>query len=277
MNTIDQKPPIGSALDWTIDQNWQAYSDAEHARWTALYERQMELLPGRACDAFMQGLDRLDLHGEGIPDFKRLNEGLSALTGWTIVAVSGLVPDAVFFDHLANRRFPSGNFIRRQDQFDYISEPDVFHDVFGHVPLLADPVFGDYMQAYGKGGLRALGLHNLDALARLYWYSVEFGLIATPDGLRIYGAGILSSPGESCFALDSAKPNRIGFDLTRIMRTLYKIDDFQETYFVINSFEQLFAATQQDFGPIYEGLVGLPDLGTRDVLAGDSLIKKRWS
>ena len=277
MNTIDQKPPIGSVLDWTIDQNWQAYSDAEHARWTALYERQMELLPGRACDAFMQGLDRLDLHGEGIPDFKRLNEGLSALTGWTIVAVSGLVPDAVFFDHLANRRFPSGNFIRRQDQFDYISEPDVFHDVFGHVPLLADPVFGDYMQAYGKGGLRALGLHNLDALARLYWYSVEFGLIATPDGLRIYGAGILSSPGESCFALDSAKPNRIGFDLTRIMRTLYKIDDFQETYFVINSFEQLFAATQQDFGPIYEGLVGLPDLGTRDVLAGDSLIKKRWS
>ena len=277
MNTIDQKPPIGSALDWTIDQNWQAYSDAEHARWTALYERQMELLPGRACDAFMQGLDRLDLHGEGIPDFKRLNEGLSALTGWTIVAVPGLVPDVVFFDHLANRRFPSGNFIRRQDQFDYISEPDVFHDVFGHVPLLADPVFGDYMQAYGKGGLRALGLHNLDALARLYWYSVEFGLIATPDGLRIYGAGILSSPGESCFALDSAKPNRIGFDLTRIMRTLYKIDDFQETYFVINSFEQLFAATQQDFGPIYEGLVGLPDLGTRDVLAGDSLIKKRWS
>ena len=277
MNTIDQKPPIGSALDWTIDQNWQAYSDAEHARWTALYERQMELLPGRACDAFMQGLDRLDLHGEGIPDFKRLNEGLSALTGWTIVAVSGLVPDAVFFDHLANRRFPSGNFIRRQDQFDYISEPDVFHDVFGHVPLLADPVFGDYMQAYGKGGLRALGLHNLDALARLYWYSVEFGLIATPDGLRIYGAGILSSPGESCFALDSAKPNRIGVDLTRIMRTLYKIDDFQETYFVIDSFDQLFAATQQDFGPIYEGLVGLPDLGTRDVLAGDSLIKKRWS
>ena len=272
MNTIDQKPPIGSALDWTIDQNWQAYSDAEHARWTALYERQMELLPGRACDAFMQGLDRLDLHGEGIPDFKRLNEGLSALTGWTIVAVPGLVPDVVFFDHLANRRFPSGNFIRRQDQFDYISEPDVFHDVFGHVPLLADPVFGDYMQAYGKGGLRALGLHNLDALARLYWYSVEFGLIATPDGLRIYGAGILSSPGESCFALDSAKPNRIGFDLTRIMRTLYKIDNFQETYFVIDSFDQLFAATQQDFGPIYEGLVGLPDLGTRDVLAGDSLI-----
>jgi phenylalanine-4-hydroxylase len=179
VNTVDQDaiPPQGSAPDWTIDQNWASYSAQEHTRWTALYERQMEILPGRACDAFMQGLDRLDLHGAGIPDFKRLNEGLSALTGWTIVAVPGLVPDAVFFDHLANRRFPAGNFIRRQDQFDYISEPDVFHDVFGHVPLLADPVFGDYMQAYGIGGLRALGLHSLDTLARLYWYTVEFGLL----------------------------------------------------------------------------------------------------
>lgn len=271
MNTIDQHaaPPPGSALDWTIDQNWPAYSSDEHARWTALYERQMEILPGRACDAFMRGLDRLDLHGEGIPDFKRLNEGLSALTGWSIVAVPGLVPDAVFFDHLANRRFPAGNFIRTKEQFDYISEPDVFHDVFGHVPLLADPVFGDYMQAYGIGGLRALGLHSLNSLARLYWYTVEFGLIKTPAGLRIYGAGILSSPAESVFALSHSSPNRLGFDLTRVMRTLYKIDDFQESYFVIDSFEQLFAATQQDFGPIYEGLVGLPVLGARDVLNGE--------
>ena len=271
MNTFDQNaaPPAHSALDWTIDQNWSAYSADEHARWTALYERQMEILPGRACDAFMAGLDRLDLHGAGIPDFKRLNQGLSALTGWSIVAVPGLVPDAVFFDHLANRRFPAGNFIRRQDQFDYISEPDIFHDVFGHVPLLADPVFADYMQAYGKGGLRALGLHSLDALARLYWYSVEFGLMATPDGLRIYGAGILSSPGETCFALESEKPNRISFDMLRVMRSLYKIDDYQETYFVIDSFEQLFAATQQDFGPIYETLVGLPVLGTLDLITSD--------
>ena len=274
MNTIDQSavPPVHAAPDWTIDQNWSAYSTDEHSRWTALYERQMEILPGRACDAFMGGLDKLDLHGEGIPDFNQLNEGLSALTGWTIVAVSGLVPDAVFFDHLANRRFPAGNFIRSQEQFDYISEPDIFHDVFGHVPLLADPVFGDYMQAYGKGGLRALGLHSLDALARLYWYTVEFGLLATPEGLRIYGAGILSSPGESVFALADTAPNRIGFDIPRVMRSLYKIDDFQETYFVIDSFEQLFAATQQDFGPVYEGLVGLTTLGTRDVVAGDRLI-----
>lgn len=271
MNTVelDAIRPANTAPDWTIDQNWAGFSDDEHRRWTALYDRQMDVLPSRACDAFMRGLDKLDLHSGGIPDFRKLNEGLKALTGWTIVAVPGLIPDAVFFDHLANRRFPAGNFIRRQDQFDYISEPDIFHDVFGHVPLLADPVFGDYMQAYGKGGLRALGLHNLDALARLYWYTVEFGLIATPKGLRIYGAGILSSPGESVFALEGASPNRLGFDLTRIMRSLYKIDDFQETYFVIDSFDQLFNATQQDFGPIYAGLEGAVTLGTRDVVAGD--------
>jgi phenylalanine-4-hydroxylase len=271
MNILDlaAPPPAHCAPDWTVAQNWARFSDVEHRRWTALYERQMEVLPGRACDAFMRGLDTLDLHGHGIPDFKRLNEGLSAATGWHIVAVPGLIPDAVFFDHLANRRFPAGNFIRRQDQFDYISEPDIFHDVFGHVPLLADPVFGDYMQAYGKGGLRALGLHSLDALARLYWYTVEFGLMMTPAGLRIYGAGILSSPGESMFALESPSPNRLGFDLTRIMRSLYKIDDYQATYFVIDSFEQLFAATQQDFAPIYEGLVGVPVLGTLDRVLGD--------
>lgn len=271
MNIIDQNamPPQGSNADWTTDQNWSRYSAAEHERWTKLYDRQMEILPNRACDAFMQGLDKLDLHGVGIPDFKALNASLSGLTGWTIVAVPGLVPDAVFFDHLANRRFPAGNFIRRQEQFDYISEPDIFHDVFGHVPLLANPVFADYMQAYGKGGLRALGLGNLDALARLYWYTVEFGLIHTRDGLRIYGAGILSSPGECVFALSDPSPKRLGFDLTRVMRTLYKIDDFQESYFVIDSFEQLFLATQQDFGPVYEGLIGLPVLGTRDKVLGD--------
>lgn len=275
MNTRDQHalPPDGSAPDWTIDQNWAAYSEDEHNRWTALYERQMEILPGRACDAFLKGLDKLDLHGAGIPDFRRLNEGLSALTGWSIVAVPGLVPDAIFFDHLANRRFPAGNFIRTPEQFDYISEPDVFHDVFGHVPLLADPVFGDYMQAYGKGGLRALGLHSLDALARLYWYTVEFGLIKTPQGPRIYGAGIVSSPGESRFALESDKPNRLDFDLTRIMRTLYKIDDFQECYFTIDSFEQLFDATQQDFGPIYDALNGASTLETRDVIATDRVCR----
>ncbi|MEN9874956.1 MAG: hypothetical protein RL186_1853 [Pseudomonadota bacterium] len=273
MNNVDLSAPlpIGCAPDWTIDQGWKSYSDADHARWTRLYERQMDVLPGRACDAFLRGLDALDLHGSGIPDFNRLNESLNARSGWTVVAVPGLIPDAIFFDHLANRRFPAGNFIRSDAQFDYISEPDVFHDVFGHVPMLTDKVFGDYMQAYGQGGLRALGLHSLDALARLYWYSVEFGLMMTPDGMRIYGAGILSSPGESCFALEDPAPHRIGFDLQRVMRTLYRIDAYQDCYFVIDSFEQLFTATQQDFAPIYRALANQPTLAPSDTASGD-----RW-
>jgi phenylalanine-4-hydroxylase len=274
LNTVDQDaaPPAGASPDWTVDQGWSRYSADEHKRWTALYERQMEILPQRACDAFLAGLDRLDLHGHGIPDFKQLNEGLRALTGWSIVAVPGLIPDAVFFDHLANRRFPAGNFVRSAEQFDYISEPDIFHDVFGHVPLLVDPVFADYMQAYGKGGLRALGLHSLDALARLYWYTVEFGLINTPKGLRIFGAGILSSPGESVFALTSPAPHRLGFDLKRVMRSLYRIDDYQETYFVIDSFAQLFEATQQDFGPIYRELEAETTLKPHEVITSDTVM-----
>ncbi len=261
----------GDQSDWTVPQDWDAYTPDEHRLWDLLYARQLEVLPGRAADAFMRGLDRLRLHGAGIPDFQRLNAELAALTGWSIVAVPGLVPDEVFFEHLANRRFPAGRFIRRPDQLDYISEPDIFHDVFGHAPLLADPVFGDYLQAYGAGGLRSMGLNALDNLARLYWYTVEFGLIATPDGLRIYGAGIVSSPAESVFALESASPHRIGFDLERIMRTAYRIDDFQQSYFVIESFDQLFAATAQDFAPIYQRLASAAPLGVIDLLPGDDV------
>jgi phenylalanine-4-hydroxylase len=177
--------------DWTIPQHWERFTDAQHGVWRTLYQRMMTVLPGRACDEYMAGLEKLRL-SDGIPDFRRLSDALMALTGWQVVAVPGLVPDDVFFEHLANRRFPAGNFIRSPDSLDYIEEPDVFHDVFGHVPMLAHPVFGDYMQAYGKGGLRAEGLGSLDHLARLYWYTVEFGLIATPAGLRIYGSGIAS-------------------------------------------------------------------------------------
>lgn len=260
--------------DWTVPQDWDRYTADEHRLWDRLYDRQMEVLPGRAADAFLRGLDRLKLHGSGIPDFGRLNAELSALTGWSIVAVPGLVPDEVFFEHLANRRFPAGRFIRKPDQLDYISEPDVFHDVFGHAPLLADPVFADYLQAYGAGGLRSMGLNALDNLARLYWYTVEFGLIATPAGMRIYGAGIVSSPAESVFALESASPHRIGFDLERIMRTLYRIDDFQQTYFVIESFEQLFAATAQDFAPIYRRLSSAGALDVCDLLPADTVLQR---
>jgi phenylalanine-4-hydroxylase len=258
-----QVPPAGARPDWTIDQDWPAYTAAEHGVWLTLYERQAALLPGRACDAFLHGLEALDLHGQGVPDLRELNGKLSALTGWTVVAVPGLVPDEVFFEHLANRRFPAGRFIRRPEQLDYLQEPDIFHDVFGHVPMLTDRTFADYMQAYGEGGLRALRLGRLHNLARLYWYTVEFGLLDTPQGLRIYGAGIVSSYGESAYCLDDPRPDRLAFDMIRVMRTPYRIDDFQQVYFVLPSFQRLLQETLQDFGPIYERLAALPDLPMR--------------
>jgi len=267
-------PPDGVRDDWTIDQGWQSYSGADHAVWTTLYERQSAILPGHACDAFLRGLDALDLHLEGIPDFARLNRELSRLTGWTVVAVPGLVPDAVFFDHLAHRRFPAGRFIRDSAHLDYLQEPDVFHDVFGHVPMLTDRVFADYMQAYGQGGLRALRLDQLHHLARLYWYTVEFGLLGTPAGLRIYGAGIVSSRAETEFALDDPSPNRLGFDLERVMRTPYRIDDFQQTYFVAPSLDALLAATLSDFGPLYERLAAAPDIAIEAIQPGDAVITR---
>ncbi|KQZ34039.1 phenylalanine 4-monooxygenase [Caulobacter sp. Root1472] len=265
-------PPPGAAADWTIDQGWENYSQAEHDVWITLYERQAALLPGRACDEFLRGLDALDLHRSGIPDFRRINDELQRLTGWSVVAVPGLVPDDVFFDHLANRRFPAGQFIRRPDQLDYLQEPDIFHDVFGHVPMLTDPVFANYMQAYGRGGQRALGLGRLANLARLYWYTVEFGLMETPQGLRIYGAGIVSSRTESIFALDDPSPNRIGFELERVMRTPYRIDDFQQVYFVIPSIQTLQAVTLRDFGPLYDRLAGASDLGIAEITIADRVI-----
>jgi phenylalanine-4-hydroxylase len=267
-------PPPGAAADWTISQNWRAYTEVEHHTWDTLYERQMKILPGRASDAFLNGLKALDLNTGGIPDFAVLNPKLKALTGWTVECVPGLVPDDVFFDHLANRRFVSGQFIRKPDQLDYLQEPDIFHDVFGHVPMLTDPDFADYMQAYGKGGQRAAGLGMLPQLARLYWYTVEFGLMESARGLRIYGAGIVSSATESVFALDDPSPNRIGFALERVMRTLYRIDDFQQVYFVIPSIEALKDVTLKDFGPVYEALKGQTDIAVDAVLPGDTVLTR---
>ena len=265
-------PPEGALADWTVPQNWEKFSADEHRMWDRLFARQTAMLPGRAADAFMRGIDVLKLSRPGIPDYRELNARLMAATGWQIVAVPGLVPDDVFFDHLANRRFPAGNFIRTPEQLDYLQEPDVFHDVFGHVPMLADPVFADYMVAYGKGGLRSLGFGALDHLARLYWYTVEFGLIQQPDGLRIYGAGILSSYAESIFALEDPSPNRIAFDLLRVMRTHYRIDDFQQSYFVISSIDELLNVTvETDFAPLYAKLETLPDIKAGEILADDML------
>lgn len=267
--------PEGAAEDWTIPQGWDRYSAQDHATWDTLFERQLKLLPGRVAPQFLAGMDVLRLSRPGIPDFNELSDRLMKATGWQVVAVPGLVPDDVFFDHLANRRFVAGNFIRRPDQLDYLQEPDVFHDVFGHVPLLADPVFADYMQAYGQGGQRAAGLGVIDKLARLYWYTVEFGLVRADGGLRLYGAGIVSSYTESVFALDDPSPNRIGFDLRRVMRTRYRIDDFQQSYFVIDSFEDLLRQTlDTDFAPLYADLDGAPDIAPDAVLPTDTIITR---
>jgi phenylalanine-4-hydroxylase len=260
-----------AASDWTLDQGWADYTPSEHKVWITLYERQVKIIAERACDEVLRGLALLDLHGQGIPDFRVLNKALKPKTGWEVVAVPGLVPDAVFFEHLANRRFPAGRFIRTPEQLDYLQEPDVFHDVFGHVPLLADPVFADYLQAYGQGGLRALGLGQLHNLARLYWYTVEFGLVQTAQGLRIYGAGILSSRTESIYSLESHIPNRLGFDMERVMRTPYRIDDVQQTYFITPSLQHLLDATLQDFSALYDRLAKLPDLGLTEILPSDQV------
>jgi phenylalanine-4-hydroxylase len=262
----DATPP---SPDWTIAQGWARYSAAEHATWKLLFERQTRLLPGRACDEFLRGMHDLPIGGHEIPDFDRLSEVLMRRTGWQVVAVPGLVPDEVFFAHLANRRFPAGNFIRGPHALDYLEEPDVFHDVFGHVPMLMNPAIADFIQAYGQGGLRAQQLGHLRLLARLYWYTIEFGLLAQRDGLRLYGAGIASSYAESQFCLDDPSPNRLGLTLERVMRTHYRIDDFQETYFVIDSLDDLLAFTRIDFAPLYRRVEQMTELQPGTVTGDD--------
>lgn len=259
-----------------VEQPWSAYSAVDHQTWAQLFARQSALLPGLACAAFLDGLVRLGLSPDRIPRFEDLNRELQRRTGWTLIGVEGLLPELDFFEHLAARRFPVTWWIRRPEQIDYLSEPDLFHDLYGHVPLLANPVFADYMQAYGEGGVKAArnSPESLQFLTRLYWYTVEFGLIREAGGLRIYGAGILSSKTESLYAVQSPAPNRIGFDLLRVMRTRYRIDTFQQTYFVIRDFEQLFAATEPDFTPYYAELAHLPALPARVVLASDEVVQR---
>jgi len=246
--------PANIGEDW-LEPAQRTYSADEDRVWDELYARQMEILPGRAASAFLAGLERLDLGRGGVPEFGRLSQELSALTGWSIVPVPMLIPDHVFFWHLANRRFPAGNFIRSREEFDYIREPDVFHDVFGHVPMLADPVYADYMQEYGRAGWKAMRHNRLKSLGALYWYTVEFGLIQEKDGLRVYGAGILSGPAEAVYSLEAESPNRIMLNVDRVMRTDYVIDDLQPTYFVIESFQQLYHDTvDRDFDRLYRSL-----------------------
>ncbi len=246
--------PAHVGEDW-LEPAQTDYNQEEHAIWDDLFARQMEVLPGRAATAFMAGLEKLDLGKGGVPDFGAMSQELQNLTGWSVVPVPMLIPDHVFFWHLANRRFPAGNFIRTRETFDYIQEPDVFHDVFGHVPMLTDPVYADYMQEYGRAGWKAMRYNRLKALGSLYWYTVEFGLIGEADGIKAYGAGILSGPTEAVFAVEAQSPNRIMLNVDRVMRTDYVISDLQPTYFVIESFRDLFRQTvERDFDRLYRNL-----------------------
>jgi phenylalanine-4-hydroxylase len=253
--TAPLRKPAHVGEDW-LEPKQTDYTSEDDAIWNDLFARQMDVLPGRAASAFMAGLEKLDLNRGGVPEFGTLSEDLTALTGWSVVPVPMLIPDHVFFWHLANRRFPAGNFIRTRATFDYIQEPDVFHDVFGHVPMLTDPVFADYMQEYGKAGWKAMHYNHLKALGALYWYTVEFGLILEHGkDLRAYGAGILPGPTEAVYSVEARSPNRIMLNVDRVMRTDYVISDLQPTYFVIESFEDLFRQTvERDFDRLYRSL-----------------------
>ena len=269
------RPPRGdyasARADYTCEQDWARYTAEDHALYQRLYERQAAQLQGLACEEFIDAVGQLGTPTQ-IPRFDELSQRLRRATGWEVVAVPGLIPEEAFFALLAARRFPVTGWIRKPEEFDYVVEPDVFHDLFGHVPLLFNPMFADYMQAYGAGGLKASRLQSCEYLARLYWYTVEFGLIATPAGLRAYGAGILSSAGELRHSVTSPQPQRLGFDLERIMCTRYKIDTYQATYFVIDSFEQLFRATAPDFTPIYEAVAQRDEVPAEATLPGDRVL-----
>ena len=264
------RPPRGdyhrAGEDYTCAQNYAAYTAADHETYRRLYERQSALLPGLASEAFIAALPSLGA-SDRIPRFEDINARLRPATGWEIVGVPGLIPEVPFFTLLSQRKFPVTDWIRTPEEFDYIVEPDIFHDLFGHVPLLFNPVFADYVQRYGEGGLKAHRLGACEMLSRLYWYTIEFGLIRERGALRAYGAGILSSSGELAYSVQSPEPLRLPLQLERTMRTRYKIDTYQQTYFVIDSFDELFALTEQDFTPLYERLQGQPEFAANALAA----------
>ncbi|MEO6248461.1 MAG: phenylalanine 4-monooxygenase [Sphingomicrobium sp.] len=266
-------PPPGAGDDWTVPQRWSELTQDDHGVWDTLFARQQTMLRGRASAGFEQGLDVLRLSRPGVPDLEELNERLYKRTGWTVVSVPGLVPDDVFFRHLSEKRFPAGNFIRNKDQLDYLEEPDIFHDVFGHVPMLAQPEVAEFTQALGHLGLQSVDHGALHRMARLYWYTVEFGLCCEDAATRIYGAGILSSFGEAKYALDSDQPKRFGFDLKRVLRTNYRTDAFQQNYFVIERFQDVIdTMLRSDLPAIYAELDQLPDYDPGMVDPADRLL-----
>lgn len=215
------------------------YSAEENSVWSFLYARQMKLIESRACPEFLRGLAQLDLPADRIPQLHEVNTPLRAASGWQVEAVPALIPFGKFFELLSERKFPAATFIRRREHIDYLQEPDIFHEIFGHCPLLTDPVFANFVHEYGKLGLAANKQQRI-YLARIFWLTVEFGLIQTPSGIRIYGAGILSSKGESVYALDSDQAQRKAFDVDDALRTPYRIDIMQPLYYVIRSFEEIY-------------------------------------
>lgn len=225
-----------------MTQNYQKYTADDQAVWKLLFERQMERLPGRASQAYLDGIVATGFPNARIPDFERdLNPRLLPITGWRVVAVPGLIPNREFFELMADRQFPATTWVRSREQLDYLPEPDMFHDTFGHVPVLTNQSFCDFLAALSRIALGHVeNPEAIDMISRLYWYTVEFGLIREPEGLRIYGGGILSSPGETVYSLESDVPKRRPYDVATLLQTPYIIDHLQEQYFVIDSYEQLF-------------------------------------
>ncbi len=260
-----------AAADFTVAQDWGSYSPAMHDRWRRLYARQFALAQRFAAPQFLACLSRLDC-ANAIPRFDRANRILHAATGWRLVAVPGYIPDDCFFDHLANRRFPVTRWLREEHELDYLVEPDIFHDFFGHVPMLLDPAIAEFLAAYGSGGKRAMEFNALEMLARIYWYTIEFGLIDEGAGLKVFGAGIISSAGETAYAIEDPDVLRLCFDPERIMRTDYHIDRYQSCYFVVDSLDQLVRGlVDLDFGPIYEAWRGTAPFPAGQVQPGDRL------
>jgi phenylalanine-4-hydroxylase len=226
-----------------MDQAYHTYTVADHAMWKRLFERQMEQLPAIASRAYLEGIDKVGFVANHIPDFAReTNPRLRALTGWEVYVVPGLIPHREFFELMANKKFPASTWLRQPEQLDYLQEPDMFHDTFGHVPLLSNQAFCNFLRDLSEVALRFIDHEEaIQRISRLYWYTVEFGLIREEGALKIYGGGILSSPGESVYCLSEEVPKR-EFDVANLLDTPYHIDRYQDHYFVITSYEQLYGS-----------------------------------
>ena len=257
------------------DQNWAAYTPQEHHTWGTLFNRQMKVLEGHVCSEYFSGIKTLGLFADQLPDLEKMNRNLRASTGWEVLAVPGLIASRPFFTMLANKQFPAGTFIRTPEQLDYLEEPDIFHDVFGHVPLLTHPPYAAYMQAYGEAGLQAMDHKGVKFLARLNWYTIEFGLVKDSGDIKAYGAGIMSSFGEAQYVRNNPSPNFLQFDIERVLRTGYYIDDFQASYFAIDSFDALFEeCISRPFLPLYEEYRELPQLSPFEITDSDIVLRR---